>query len=154
MFRTSLSLSLSPSLHVTQSKGTRHPTRSLGKFDYFRTLLACLTRFSITPSNASLSPIALSLFFSQCSNTSLALAVSSSSFLTCPCSSSSVILHSAAWVVAHSILVVCRLSSGAEGGPFFRRLDLLPDGWSTEAELALSCFSRTRESVRRPFAGD
>ena len=39
---------------------------------YFLTFLACITRFSITPSNASLSPMALSMRFVQYVNTSSA----------------------------------------------------------------------------------
>ena len=121
---------------------------------YFRTLRACLTRFSITPSNASLSPKALSFRLSQYSNTSLALEVRLSSFLLCSRSSSSVIFESAASVVAHSILVACRSISGGGVGPFLRLLFVDAPGLSTDVEDALSCFNRTRELVRWLFGGD
>ena len=71
---------------------------------YFLTRRACLTKFSMTPSKASLSPNALSLFFNQYSSTSLALEVKSSNVVTCVCSSWSLILDNAASVVAQRSL--------------------------------------------------
>lgn len=121
---------------------------------YFRTRLACLTKFSITPSKASLSPSALSFRVSQYSSTSLARAVNSSSVRMCARNSSSRKLESAASVVVQSIFVVPKSSSGGGGGPFRFRLDLCVDTWSSEAEDALSCRSRTRELLRRPSDGE
>ena len=121
---------------------------------HFLTRRACFTRFSMTPSKASLSPNALSLRFSQYSKTSLALVVRSSSFRQCASSSSSVILEIASIVVAQIILVSCRSSSGGGGGPFRRLpLDDVP-ALSMEVEDALSCFRRTLEPVRCPSTGE
>lgn len=121
---------------------------------YFRTRRACLTRFSITPSNASLSPSALSFRVSQYSRTSLARAVSSSSVRMCARNSSSRKLDSAASVVVQIIFVVPSSSSGGGAGPLRLRLDLFVDPWSSEAEDALSGRSRTRELFRRPSHGE
>ena len=121
---------------------------------YLRTRLACLTRFSITPSNVSLSSNALSLLFSQYSRTSLAFVVSSSNFRMCAWSSLSVMFDNAARVVAHNIFVACKSSSGGDGGPFLFRDALVEEGWSTEADDVLSCFNRTLDPVRRPPGGD
>ena len=123
-------------------------------FRYLRTRLACFTRFSITPSNASLSSNALALLFNQYSSTSLAFVVKSSNFLTCARSSLSVMFDKAAWVVAHNIFVACTSSSGGDGGPFRFREALAEEGWSMDTEDALSCFNRTREPGRRPPGGD
>lgn len=120
---------------------------------YLRDFLACFTRFSMTPSKASLSPNALSLRFSQYSSTSLALAFASSSSFICACSSPSVIFDSAATVVAQSNFVAWKSSSGGAGGPFLL-LALVDAGRSAEAVEVLSCFNRTRESCRRPYGGD
>lgn len=95
---------------------------------YLRTRLACFTRFSMTPSNASLSSNALALLFSQYSSTSLALVVNSSSLFTCARSSLSVMFDNAASVVAHNIFVACRSKSGGEGGPFLFRDALVVEG--------------------------
>ena len=95
---------------------------------YLRTRLACFTRFSMTPSNASLSSNALALLFSQYSSTSLALVVNSSSLFTCARSSLSVMFDNAASVVAHNIFVTCRSKSGGEGGPFLFRDVLVVEG--------------------------
>ncbi len=120
---------------------------------HLRDFRACFTRFSITPSKASLSPKALSLRFSQYSSTSLALAFASSSSCTCACSSPSVIFDSAAPVVAHSIFVAWKSSSGGAGGPFLF-LGLLDESRSTEAVELFSCFKRTRAFSERPSGGD
>ena len=95
---------------------------------YLRTRLACFTRFSMTPSNASLSSNALALLFSQYSSTSLALVVNSSSLFTCARSSLSVMFDNAASVVAYNIFVACRSKSGGEGGPFLFREALVVEG--------------------------
>ena len=102
--------------------GVRH------KSYYLRTRLACFTRFSMTPSNASLSSNALALLFSQYSSTSLALVVNSSSLFTCARSSLSVMFDNATSVVAHNIFVACRSKSGGEGGPFLFREALVVEG--------------------------
>jgi len=122
-------------------------------FCYLRTLLACFTKFSMTPSNASLSPNALSRRFSQYSSTSLALVVSNSTFLIWARNSSSVIFDSAASVVPQSILVACKSMSGGKGGPFLFRLVFVVEGWSTDVDDALS-FNRTREPGPRSPGGD
>lgn len=49
---------------------------------YFRTFLACLTRFSMTPSNASRSPIVSSVFLVQYSSASFAAPCNSSKRFT------------------------------------------------------------------------
>ena len=121
---------------------------------YLRTLLACLTRFSITPSKTSLSPRALSFLVNQYSRTSLALIVSSSSLRKWARNSLSPKLESAASVVAQSILVGPKSSSGGGGGPFRFRFDLCDDDWSMEAEDVLSCLSLTLEPFRRPSDGE
>ena len=120
-------------------------------YAYLRTRLACLTRFSITPSKASLSPSALSLRFSQYSSTSLALVVSSSNCFACARNSSSVMFDNAASVVVHSIFVACKSSAGAGAGPFRRLLFVVVPGLSMEVDDALSCFRRTREPVLCPL---
>ena len=124
------------------------------RYCYLRTRLACLTRFSITPSNVSLSSSALSLRFSQYSRISLAFVVSSSNFLMCAWSSLSVMFDNAARVVAHNIFVACKSSSGGDGGPLLFRDALVEEGWSTEADDVLSCFNRTLDPVRRAPGGD
>lgn len=84
---------------------------------YFLTCLACLTKFSITPSNASFSPICASRRFNQYSNTSLARTAILSSCAMCCLSSSSVKLSSAASVVAHKRRTAERSSSGGGSRP-------------------------------------
>ena len=148
--KSSLILSSLLQYHLHRS----YPTYSALQYCYLRTLLACLTRFSITPSNVSLSSNALSLLFNQYSSTSLAFVVSSSNFLMCAWSSLSVMFDSAASVVAHNIFVACRSNSGGDGGPLLLRDALVDEGWSTEADDVLSCFNRTRDPVRRPPGGD
>lgn len=116
---------------------------------YFRTFLACLTKFSITPSNASLSPIVSSVFLVQYSSASFAAPFSHSNLLTWSRSSSSVNPALASSVTLHSCLAESKSSPGAGGGAFlllFRDEDLLP--WeSTEVEdvLALGDFRRDKE---------
>lgn len=118
---------------------------------YFRTLRACFTRFSITPSNASLSPIFSSVFFFQYSCAILASPSSSSSLETCALSSSSVIPSKASSVVLHKSLALTRSSFGSGTAPFLglgeaSRFDLP----STDVEEALPSpwrkFDADRES--------
>jgi len=86
--------------------------------NYFLTLRACRTKFSITPSKASFSLTSPSRRFSQYSNTSLVRVVKSFSSLTCACNSSSVKPSSFSSVVAHSRFTDVRSNSGGGGGPF------------------------------------
>ena len=131
-------------VHTRRCKQSQRTGRWSDQLYYFLIFLACFTRFSITPSNASLSPKALSFRFSQYSSTSLALAVRSSNLFTWSRSSSSVKFFNAASVVEHSILVAAKSSSGAGGGPFRFRLVFVGDvAESTEADemLSLPCCS-------------
>ena len=86
---------------------------------YFLVFLACATKFSITPSNASLSPSFSSVFFFQNSKTSLARLSRSVRPLTCNRNSSSVIPVKACSVVEHNCLADTRSRSGTWGVPFF-----------------------------------
>ena len=88
---------------------------------YFRVFLACFTKFSITPSNASLSPNFSSVLLVQYSNTSFAVPCISSNFFTCSFNSSIVRPFSASFVMVHNCLADTRSSCGAGGGPFLRR---------------------------------
>lgn len=72
----------------------------------------------------------------------------------CARNSSSRKLESAASVVVQSIFVAPKSSSGGGGGPFLFRLDLCVEPWSSDAEDALSCLSRTWELFRRPVDGE
>lgn len=92
---------------------------------YFLTFRACFTRFSITPSKASLSPIFSSVRFCQYSSTSFAVSCIASTLPTCALSSSSVIPSSASSVVVHTCSAATRSNAGSAGGPF-RLLDALP----------------------------
>lgn len=89
---------------------------------YFRTRRTWLTRFSMTPSNASFSLISPSRRFSQNSKTELARRVTCSSSETCWVNSPSVNPSSAASVVAHSRRTDERSSWG--GGVAPRRVPL------------------------------
>lgn len=84
---------------------------------YFLTFFACLTRFSITSSNASRSPFALSLCMSQYSRSWLARCFISSSKFTCFRISSSPRPISAASVVEHTIRAPLVSRSGGGAGP-------------------------------------
>jgi len=118
---------------------------------YFLTLLACLTRFSITPSKASFSFRSPSLCLSQYSNSSEVFSVKSCSSLTCFLSSSSVNPSNFSSVVAQRRFTAIKSNSGAGGGPFGRldrRSLVVPDCvLSTEpVESFASCaFNRATE---------
>lgn len=148
----------------THTTSFSHPSTSLPTPHYFLTLLACLTKFSITPSNASFSLTPSSLLFNQYSSTSLALPVISSSLATCTLNSPSSIPSSAASVVEHRILVSEISRSGGGAGPLRRALrdlvpgdDVRPPPLSSEVRERLvllgSCFKRSTvergESLRR-----
>jgi len=120
---------------------------------YFRTFLACLTKFSITPSNASRSPSFSSVLFVQYSNTSFAVSCITSNFLTCSFSSAIVSPLSATSVMEHNCLAETRSNWGAGCGPFLL-LESDRDGLpceSTDVEEAFPslCFKREieRESL-------
>jgi hypothetical protein len=113
---------------------------------YFRVFLACFTRFSITPSKASLSPIFSSVRFFQYSNASLATLSMASSLATCALSSSSVMPFSASSVVMHKCRPATRSSSGCGGGPL-RFLDGFPCV-STEVDEVLPSPCRKRDTDR------
>ena len=120
---------------------------------YFRTFLACLTKFSITPSNVSRSPIFSSVRFCQYSSTSLAVASNSSSFFTCALSSSSVMPSSASSVVVHVCLAAIISSSGCGGGPFLR-LGFPCVSTDVDELLPSPCRSRETERDSLEFRGD
>lgn len=84
----------------------------------YLSFFACATKLSMTCSNASLSPSALSKRFCQYSKTSFALICNPFKFSTCASNSSFVKFCSAASVVAQSIVVELMSSSGGGGGPF------------------------------------
>jgi hypothetical protein len=125
---------------------------------HFRTFLACFTRFSITPSNASRSPNFSSVRFVQYSKTSFAVPSIASNFLTYSFNSSIVRPFNASSVIVHNCLAETRSRTGAGGGPFLlleSDLEGLP--WeSTDVEEALPspCLRRDidRESVE--FRGE
>lgn len=108
--------------------------------NYFRTFLACLTRFSITPSKASLSPSFSSVFFVQYSSTSCAVLCMASKTLVWSFSSSIVRPFNASSVVVHTCLAKTRSSCGAGGGPFFR-LESEREGLPWESRDVLEAFS-------------
>lgn len=85
---------------------------------YFLTLRACFTKFSITPSNASRSPIFSSVRFFQYSKTSFAVPSMASSLETCVFNSSFVIPSNASSVVMQRYRATTKSSSGCGGGPF------------------------------------
>lgn len=85
---------------------------------YFLTFRACLTRFSITPSKASLSPIFSSAFLLQYSRTSFAVPSIASTLATWFFSSASVIPSSASPVVMHTCFAATRSNSGLPGDAF------------------------------------
>lgn len=120
--------------------------------DHFLTLLACRTRFSITPSNASFSFKRPSRRLSQYSSSSDVFSVRAVRSLTWACSSSSVNPSNFSSVVAQRRFTATRSSSGGGGGPF-GRLDrptrsFAPDcALSTDPveSLAACAFSRASE---------
>ena len=121
--------------------------RSTAKRLVYLSFFACATRLSITCSKASLSPKALSSCFCQYSKTCSAVTRRAFRLLTCFVNSSSVKLSRAASVVAHSIEVVLRSSSGGGGGPFRGLSDLDLDE-STDVFEAFSLFTRSSALLR------
>lgn len=89
---------------------------------HFRTRLAWLTKFSMTPSNASFSLMSPSNRFNQYSSTELARKVADSSSWTCPRSSLSVRPSRAASVVAHRRCTAGRSNSGGGEGSLRREV--------------------------------
>jgi hypothetical protein len=118
-------------------------SRIPGEGTGYLSFLACATRLSMTCSNASLSPSALSNLFCQYSNTSFALSCSPLRWSICIFNSSSVKPCSAASVVAHNCIVLLMSSSGGGGGPLRFRSGLEPDE-STEVDDSFSRLIRPR----------
>lgn len=109
---------IDPSIN-RQFRAYPRPQHSRPSHGHFRTFLACLTRFSMTPSNASRSPICSSALARQYSSASAASSSSRCSSATCCRSSSSVIPWSASSVVAQRrrAETMSRSGSGGLGRP-------------------------------------
>jgi hypothetical protein len=127
--------------------GIRHSSAPSGHTNkHYLNFFACATKLSITCSNASLSPSALSMRFCQYSNTSFALTSRPFSRSTCSSSSFCVRFCNAASVVEHSIVVLLMSNSGGGGGPFLFLSGFEADE-STDVDDAFSPSRFTRPSA-------
>ena len=128
---------------------------TLSALNYCLTFRACFTKFSITPSNTTLSACALSRCCTQYAKTSPACLMRPSSVATCALSSVSVILDKAADVVAQRILTAAVSIAGARGALFFLlRADRVEAVRLTEVVEVLSGRERDLEPAPPPLDGE